>query len=243
MRYLAFFLLFSLVGFSQSESPASIDPNVLLLVSVASDRSEFHIGETIPLSLAFSSAIKDRYQINMAQYDRSGRMNYEQFNLSPSESIVDPLEGHLGGVGGGLTGFKFLTPEPWTITLNLNEWVRFTHPGDYCLTVTSNRVGIKDSSSPLGATPITARSNEITLRIIPATKAWQKTVLSGAVATLDQPAAVPGLGEIYEVAATSSGKPSVFGNVGGSQGVSKTVAGGRLGRTRLRMYAGTNLVA
>lgn len=190
MRYLAFFLLFSLVGFSQSESPASIDPNVLLLVSVASDRSEFHIGETIPLSLAFSSAIKDRYQINMAQYDRSGRMNYEQFNLSPSESIVDPLEGHLGGVGGGLTGFKFLTPEPWTITRNLNEWVRFTHPGDYRLTVTSNRVGIKDSSSPLGATPITARSNEITLRIIPATKAWQKTVLSGAVATLDQPAAV-----------------------------------------------------
>jgi hypothetical protein len=186
MRCLAFFLLFSLVGFSQAESPASIDPNVLLLVSVASDRTEFRMGETIPLSLAFSSAVKDRYQINMAQYDRSGRMNYEQFNLSPSESIVDPLEGHLGGVGGGLTGFKFLTPEPWTIILNLNEWVRFTHPGEYRLTVTSNRVGIRDSSSPLGAAPITARSNEITLRIIPATKGWQKTVLSGAVATLNQ---------------------------------------------------------
>jgi hypothetical protein len=190
MRCVAFFLLFSLVGFSQTEPPASIDPNVLLLVSVASDRTEFHIGETIPLSLAFSSAVKDRYQINMAQYDRSGRMNYEQFNLSPSESIIDPLEGHLGGVGGGLTSFNFLTPEPWTITLKLNEWVRFTRPGEYRLTVTSNRVGIKDSSSPLGAAPITVRSNEITLRIIPATKAWQKTVLSGAVATLDQPAPV-----------------------------------------------------
>ncbi len=188
MRCLGFFLLFGLIASSQAESPVSIDPNVVLLVSVASDRTEFHIGETIPLSLAFSSAVKNRYQINMAQYDRSGRMNYEQFNLSPSQSVIDPLEGHLGGVGGGLTAFQFLTREPWTITLNLNEWVRFTHPGEYRLSVTSNRVETKDSSSPPGAAPITARSNQITLRIIPATKAWQKTVLSGAVATLDQPA-------------------------------------------------------
>lgn len=190
MRCFAFSLLFTFAGYSCAQSAPSIDQNVLLLVSIASNQTQFHIGEAIPLQLAFSSPVKDRYQINMAQYDRSGRMNYEQFNLSPSESVVDPLEGHLGGGGGGLTGFKFLTPEPWTITLNLNEWVRFTHPGEFRMTVTSNRVGIKDSSSPLGASPITARSNEITFRIIPATKAWQKTVLSGAVATLDQPGPV-----------------------------------------------------
>jgi hypothetical protein len=159
---------------------------VVFLVSIAGNQTEFHIGETIPLQLAFSSPVKDRYQINMAQYDRSGRMNYEHFNISPAGGVVDPLEGHLGGGGGGLTGFKFLTPEPWTITLNLNEWVRFIQPGEYRLTVTSDRVGIKSFSSPLGISPIVPRSNEVTLRIVPATKAWQKTVLSGAVVTLDQ---------------------------------------------------------
>jgi hypothetical protein len=190
MRGLALFLLFTFVGYSYPQFPASIDRNVVLSVSIESGQTEFHIGEAIPLRLVFSSFVKDRYQINMAQYDRSGRMDYEHFNLSPAESIVDPLEGHLGGGGGGLTSFKFLTPEPWTITLDLNEWVRFTQPGEYRLTVTSNRVGIKDSSSPLGTSPITARSNEITLGIIPATRSWQNMVLSRAVATLDQPAPV-----------------------------------------------------
>jgi len=187
MRFLGLSLLFSLVGYSCAQSPPSVDRSVVLLVSITSDQSEFHIGETIPLQLAFSSAVKDRYQINMAQYDRSGRMNYENFNLSPAEGAVDPLEDHLGGIGGGLTGFNFLTPEPWVVNLNLNEWVRFTQPGQYHLIVTSNRVGIKDSSSPLGASPITARSNEVTLRIVPATKAWQRLITSSAVATLDQP--------------------------------------------------------
>jgi hypothetical protein len=76
-----------------------MDRNVTVQLSIASDRTEFHIGETISLHLAFSSAAKNRYQINMAQYDRSGRMNYEQFNLSPSGGAVDPLAGHLGGMG------------------------------------------------------------------------------------------------------------------------------------------------
>ena len=190
MRYLALSQLFILMAYSCAQSSPAIDRNVVLVVSIASDQTEFHIGETIPLRLAFSSLVKDRYQINMAQYDRSGRMNYEHFDLSPDEGAVDPLEGHLGGVGGGLTGFNFLTAEPWTITLNLNEWVRFTQAGKYRLSVASNRVGIKDASSPLGASPVTARSNDVILRLVPANKAWQRLTLIGAVATLDQPAPV-----------------------------------------------------
>lgn len=187
MRSLAISVLFGVVGYSLAQSPTPVDQNVVLQVSIASDQPEFHIGETIPLKLAYSSAVKYRYQINRAQYDRSGRMEYEHFNLSRAEVAVDPLEGRLGGGGGGLTGFSFLTPEPWTIVLNLNEWARFTRTGEYRLMVTSNRVGVKDSSSPLGASPITVQSNEVTLRIVPATKAWQKMRLSGAVVILDQP--------------------------------------------------------
>ena len=187
MRSVALSLLCGLVGYSLAQSLPPADKNVVLRASIANDQHEFHIGETIPLKLAYSSAVKDRYQINRAQYDRSGRMEYEHFSLSPSDGVVDPLEGRLGGGGGGLTGFSFLTPEPWTIVLNLNEWARFTRTGEYRLIVTSNRVGVKDSSSPLGTSPITAQSNEVTLRIVPATKAWQQMTLSGAVAILDKP--------------------------------------------------------
>jgi hypothetical protein len=132
----------------------------VLEVSIATNQREFRIGETIPLQLSFSSAAKDRYQINMAQYDRSGRMNYEHFRISPSEGAVDPLPTYDGSMG-GLTNFKFLTMEPWTIKLNLNEWVRFTQPGEYRLTILSNRSGIRDPSKGFGTL-----SNEITLNIV-----------------------------------------------------------------------------
>lgn len=188
MRFLAFLLLFGCVGYGFAQPSNFADPNVSLEVSIASDNREFHIGETIPLRLAYSGAFRDRYEINRAQYDRSGRMEYEHFNLLPAEGVVDPLKNRLGGVGGGLTSFSFLTPQPWTIVLNLNEWVRFLRPGEYRLVVTSHRVSVKDSSSPLGAVPITVESNEVTLRIIPATKVWQEETLRSAVTTLDKPA-------------------------------------------------------
>ena len=40
-----------------------------------------------------------------------------------------------------------LSSEPWTIKLNLNEWVRFTRPGEYRLIVSSDRVEARDQSN------------------------------------------------------------------------------------------------
>src|SRR5258705_3806521 len=123
----------------------------------------------------------------MAQYGRSGRMNYEDFEVSPANGAVDPLPTYTGSMG-GLTNFKYLTPEPWTIKLNLNEWVRFTQPGEYRIVVSSGRVGVRDRSTTLGSSPATAVSNEVVLKIVPASPEWQKQVLRDAVSTLDAPA-------------------------------------------------------
>jgi len=187
MYSLILFLLLSSLGSPHPPSPPEVDQNVTFQLSIASDRTEFYLGETIPLHLAFSSTVKNHYQINTAQYDRSGRMSYEQFNLSPADGAVDPLAGHLSGVGGGISSFDFLTPAPWSITLNLNEWLRFTEPGEYRLSVTSHRVNVKDSSNPFGLSSVPIRSNEITFKIIPATPEWQKQVLTSAAAVLNQP--------------------------------------------------------
>ncbi len=172
---------------SEARSEPPLDPNVVLRVSIATDQREFHIGETIPIQLSFTTAVKDRYPINMAEYDRSGRMEYERFRVSPANGAVDPLANRPGGIGGGLTTSKFLSAEPTTIALDLNEWLRFTRPGEYELAVSSRRVGVKDLSKALGESPVTARAPAVKLRIVPATRAWQKAVFDKAVAALDQP--------------------------------------------------------
>jgi hypothetical protein len=182
-------LLFLCIAFAQAsgQSTPQVDPKILFEVSIASDQREFHIGEGIPIQLSFSSTVKDHYQINMAQYDRGGRMNYEHFVLTPADGAVDPLPTHTGGMG-GITGFQFLTSQPWAIKLNLNEWLRFTKPGEYRLVVSSKRVAIRDPSTAFGTSPVTAQSNEIALKIIPADPAWQKRVFAEAVEKLNAPA-------------------------------------------------------
>src|SRR5258705_2898297 len=189
MRLLIFFLL---VGIAEvhtcAQSAPPVDPKIVLEVSIATGQRTFHIGETIPLQLAFSSSVKDCYQVNMAHYDRSGRMNYERFSVSPAEGAVDPLPTYTGSMG-GLTNFKYLTSEPWMIKLNLNEWVRFTQPGEYRIVVSSGRVGVRDPSNTFGTSSVIAHSNEVTLKIISADAAWQKQVLREAVAAMNAPAA------------------------------------------------------
>ena len=188
MRWAVLFLPLVASALAQpAETPTPtppIDPKVELKISILGSRHEFHIGEIIPIKLAFSSKLKKRYQLNEAQYDRSGRMEYEHFIVTPTDGVVDPLANYERGMGGGLTGYQFLTRKPWTIELNLNEWVRFTRPGEYKLSVSSERVELPDPSSPMGTSPVTARSNETTLKISAADPAWQKQVFDGAVATL-----------------------------------------------------------
>jgi hypothetical protein len=188
MRPLTLLLLVGIgVVHTCAQSRPPVDPRIVLEVSIATNQREFHIGETIPLQLNFTSTVKKVYEINMAQYDRSGRMNYEHFIISPAKGAVDPLPTYTGGMG-GLSTSRFLSSESATIKLNLNEWVRFTQPGEYRLVVSSSRVGARDHSSPLGISPATARSNEITVKIVAADSRWQKRVLRDAVRNLDAPA-------------------------------------------------------
>lgn len=186
MRFLALVLFVGIsIGHACAQSTPPVDSNVVFKVAVAKDQREFHIGETIPLQLSFTSSVKNQYQLNMAQYDRSGRMDYERFKISPAEGSIDPLPNN--GSMGGLTTYNFLTTAPLTIKLNLNEWVRFTQPGEYRLIVSSNRVGVRDPSNPFGTSAVTAWSNEITLKIVKADPVWQKRTFDEAVAKLDAP--------------------------------------------------------
>lgn len=79
MRWAVLVLAIVTSAIAQPTAPTPtppVDPKVQLQLSLAGKRNEFHMGEIIPIKLAFSSRIKDRYQSNEAQYDRSGRMDY-----------------------------------------------------------------------------------------------------------------------------------------------------------------------
>jgi hypothetical protein len=65
-----------------------------------------------------------------------------------------------------------LSTQPQTITLDLNELVRFDQPGDYDIAVRSSRV-----SKPSAQAPVTLASNTLKLHILPATEQWQKSKL------------------------------------------------------------------
>ncbi len=184
-RALVTLLLVKVAVAQPFSEPPPIDPAVQLHLSVADNGREFHIGEIIPIKLAFHSRVRERYEVDQAQYDRSGRMNYEHFGVTPSDGAVDPLAEYYSSgthMGGGLRGFAFLTGKPWSIRLNLNEWVLFTKPGEYKLKVSSKRVSVVDPASPFGTSRITATSNEITLKILPRDPPWEKRTLEAAVA-------------------------------------------------------------
>jgi len=165
-----------------SRMPEKIEDDSGMQLHLSSNSARYYSGEVIHLDLAFTSTTPKRYQINLARYDRSGRMNYEEFIVEPKEATQDPLQLYFssiaGFIGGGLTGFEFLTPSPTIIHLNLNEWIRFERPGTYRVCVVSHRVSDSDAShQPMGE-PIEVKSNGIELRIVPPDPSWQQEELA-----------------------------------------------------------------
>ena len=187
---------------AQAQAPAQTQRStrnsseVSFHVGIKNGKSQFYLGEVIPLELTFTSKMPKRYQINMARYDRSGRMSYEQFSVNPDGSWGDPLRSYfnssMGWMGGGLTGFEFLSESPRKISLELNEWVQFHRAGKYRVTVQTSRVGeiSGEASSPFDK-PVSLTSNELELTIVSPTTSWQEQTLLQALAALDASAQGP----------------------------------------------------
>ncbi len=165
-------------------SAKSTDIN--LTVHTRGDQPTFHIGELIPLELSYSSTSPNTYQLDMATYDRSGRLGEERFSVEPKSGWDDPLHPFFqsfgGFLGGGLRSFQTFTPQPTVIRRELNEWVRFNEPGRYRLIVTSGRA--TRVGAGMGDPPVSVQSNELWLTIVPATPEWQQQTLEKARAAL-----------------------------------------------------------
>jgi hypothetical protein len=160
--------------------PSNATTDAALSIITRNDQKRFQIGEVIPLVLSFTAETAERFSINLARYDRSGRMGFETFAVNPRSGTVDPLAAYFGAstvlLGGGLTNFEYLSATPVQIHLQLNEWVRFDRPGTYRICVTSSRVA-DDQPGVREAKPIELTSNTLTLEIVPAGPGWQRAEL------------------------------------------------------------------
>lgn len=172
------------------------DDSPHLQISVTS--SVFRQGELIPITLSFRSKSANRYQINMATYDRSGRMMYERFLAEPSNGTNDPLLAYFKSaytpfMVGGITNFKFLTDSPYDVRLDLNEWLRFDSPGRYHVTVTSSRVSDAPGNMNFYKGVIQdLKSNSIEFEIVTPDNIWQREQLNKILIDLDHAASKQG---------------------------------------------------
>jgi hypothetical protein len=163
--------------------------DVTLTVSFANGQTVFHVGETIPLELAFTASVENTYEMSTRRYDRSGRLNLEEFHVIPPGR--DPLYNYYNGglfggfIGGGLSsGPRFLGSQAQIIHEDLNEWAVLDAPGQYSLYVTSGRVSHRVESQ---FRPVQVRSNTLNFEVIEAGPGWQEQTLASATKVLDGP--------------------------------------------------------
>jgi len=162
-------------------------------VETADGRRAFHSGERIPLALLFSSDAPDKYKLNGATYERSGRLPTEEF-VSERENVPDPYQdyfgtGVLGGIAGGLRGYPVLESKPYKIELDLNDWFRFDLPGQYRFYLKSHRLTReREPGEPGGRTvDFAAVSNIFEVEILPEDAVWSSAKLGEIRAVLSRP--------------------------------------------------------
>jgi hypothetical protein len=162
---------------------------VTLTIRFPDGASRFHVGEVIPVELSFKASSPNLYDMEMRNYDRSGRLDIEQFHVTPPGR--DPLQRYfsIGGfMMGGLGGPRELSTDPQIMRDDLNEWVALDHPGHYSLFVTSGRVSRRDA---VKNESILLQSNTLEFDVVAADQAWQHQTLSSAVTTLKMESSSP----------------------------------------------------
>jgi hypothetical protein len=176
------------LGQVASRRPPEPGPqDVTLRVRTHGGQSTFRIGETIDLDLVFTSRAPG-YQVNISRFDRTDDFKLDRVEVEP-DGWDDPLGLFFRlcptMFEGGLENTKLLSARPVIVGLELNEWIRFAAPGEYQVTVQSERLTKIDAGG--GKRPVSIRSNRLSLRIASATEQWQQQTLKRAVAVLDGP--------------------------------------------------------
>ncbi len=173
---------------------ARANPDWVGLTASLPQPARFRPGQIIPLTLEFTTRDADApCVINTASYDRSGRLRIDRIIVDRQAEIVDPLGDYFGRafgfIGGGLSSQWPWKNGAYHIELDLNEWVTFTRPGRYRLSIYSGRLQKSfDQPDRLASCP-PVTSNVVDLEIVASDPAWSKAAMQAA---LDELKGAPG---------------------------------------------------
>jgi hypothetical protein len=169
-------------------SPASAD----LTLTLAVPKRHFFQGEEIDATLTFTNHSPHPYYTWMGGYDRSGRIPDITFHAQDTRGgeVADPIGWYLSqmvGLGGGIGNYTRLGS--WSITLPVNQWLRFDRPGTYTLVASASRVhpGRYDNPPDLQNPEVPLVSNRLAITIDPLTPARETALLDHARAVLAKP--------------------------------------------------------
>ena len=107
--------------------------------AIAIDKTNFYMGEEIPITLSYSTSVENRYWMTDKQaHDRMRSMMGESFFIDPREGTTDPLHWKINGYPGFIgysVSFMSIGPfdlgvETVSVTISLNEFFRFDRPGN-----------------------------------------------------------------------------------------------------------------
>jgi hypothetical protein len=151
----------------QSMLPVTPGP-VNLELRFGSGKTQFHLGEVIPVELKFSSSEHRKYSVGE---DCSPRQSYQFHAPSQFRDRAGEMEAAQMMDFGNCHGFTSeidLAAEPFVVKKVLNEWFRIDTPGKYRVSATSTRLGF----------PIDSELAE--LEILPSDPAWEQSELQRA---------------------------------------------------------------
>ena len=110
-------------------------------------RTEFHVGEVIPIDLLFTATTPNSYERNRGVQLPEPYPMPDTFFIEPREGWADPLgdyrkalfeamhSGHFPMGGSIFSAKHVLRQEPYVLSLILNDYVRFFRPGRYALQI------------------------------------------------------------------------------------------------------------
>ncbi|QOY88375.1 hypothetical protein [Paludibaculum fermentans] len=179
---------------SHAKEVASNPADLHFRVYTPGGKRTFHMGERLPLTLEFSSDTPEKYKLNAASYDRSGRLPTEEFVME--QEVTDPYidyfgSGVMGGMAGGIRGYPVLDSKPVRVEVELNQWFRFDRPGRYRFYLKSHRLARASApgESERKTVGFAAVSNMVEIEIQAADPTWEARKLAEIRAVLEPPAA------------------------------------------------------
>lgn len=175
----------------QTRNEAGLKGNpagVKLVLRTTDGRSTFHLFETIPIELNFSSAPPSAYSIELDETTNfAGAAN--RFEVSSTDSVFLTLS-QIASVSAVCctSNKRYLTRNVLTLKRELTDYLRFEKPGAYSLFLVTNRVfrklGRQDDFNP---SKLTLTSNILELTILPDDPGWDSQQLTTTLRKLRDP--------------------------------------------------------